>query len=246
VVVGVGHAGFNKTALFPDGFHFVMDTLLPPAGTGELESDARTFWDYLTERVAPVWVDDARFALDRLELLNETVGDFLFGRLDLARVGMVGWSLGGAVSLDASRLDSRVKAAVDLDGQLFGELIEEGTTRPVMLMHGGVPPEPEDSLQRAVFQRLVDEVDGNTATFRERVTHDWYDLTIAGTDHGNFSDLVLGGPALPGRIHPRRAHSIINAYTLAFFERYLKGLNGPLLDGPSDEYPEVEFRSKRD
>jgi hypothetical protein len=45
---------------------------------------------------------------------------------------------------------------------------------------------------------------------------------------------------LPGR----RGHEIINAYTLAFFDHYLKGRSSPLLAGPSAEFPEVTFRRK--
>ena len=44
------------------------------------------------------------------------------------------------------RDDPRVKAAVDQDGQLFGNVRDKGTPRPFMLMHHGIddkPPKPE-------------------------------------------------------------------------------------------------------
>ncbi|MFH1740531.1 MAG: hypothetical protein ABIH23_16100 [bacterium] len=37
------------------------------------------------------------------------------------------------------------------------------------------------------------------------------------------------------------ANRIIADYALAFFDRILKGQHVPLLNGPSQDYPEVEF-----
>lgn len=34
---------------------------------------------------------------------------------------------------------------------------------------------------------------------------------------------------------------ILNSYVLAFFNKYLRGKDTPLLKGPSASYPEVEF-----
>ena len=52
---------------------------------------------------------------------------------------------------------------------------------------------------------------------------------------------VLG---LTGPIDSDRAHAIVNAYTLAFFDRYLKDQPAPLLAEPSPEYPEVLFERR--
>jgi hypothetical protein len=35
---------------------------------------------------------------------------------------------------------------------------------------------------------------------------------------------------------------IINTYVLAFFDKHLRGETVPLLDGPSPDYPDVEFQ----
>jgi hypothetical protein len=40
---------------------------------------------------------------------------------------------------------------------------------------------------------------------------------------------------------PLRAIEVANAYIRGFFDKHLKGEDVPLLDGPSDEYPEVEY-----
>ncbi len=47
-----------------------------------------------------------------------------------------------------------------------------------------------------------------------------------------------------GTIAPARGLQIVNAYTLAFFDRHLKGNTETLLDGPSSAYPEVTFTKR--
>lgn len=37
---------------------------------------------------------------------------------------------------------------------------------------------------------------------------------------------------------------MINDYTIAFFNKYLKNQNQPLLNGASSQYPEVQFRAR--
>jgi len=39
-------------------------------------------------------------------------------------------------SVQIAKDDKRVKAVVDCDGQLFGDVPESGIDRPVMMMHG--------------------------------------------------------------------------------------------------------------
>ena len=50
---------------------------------------------------------------------------------------------------------------------------------------------------------------------------------------------------LSGSLDERRAHGIINAYSLAFFDQYLQHKPSTLLQGTSADYPEVLFESRR-
>ena len=78
-----------------------------------------------------------------------------------------------------------------------------------------------------------------------------YELSVKGAKHFNFSDLPLRMmPAarpifravhLIGSIDPAHGEVITNTYLLAFFDRYLKGNDSGLLNGPSPAYPEVQF-----
>lgn len=250
VVVSVGHNGFNKTQLLPDGSSVVADTLTFPEGTGDLYSDAVGGWDYLDEHVFPEWNADAAFVLDQLEILNGGGGP-LSGRMDLDRIGMYGWSFGGANSIEMSAVDERVKAAIDHDGQLFGVAPAQGTSRPFMLMHGDVvaetPPfEDPDSIAayNDALERLMADVRETDARLKAASRGDWYDITIAGTNHGSFSDLVLFIPGASPGIDPVRGYEIINALTVAFFDRYLKGAEASLLDDPGAVFDEVEAASR--
>lgn len=55
---------------------------------------------------------------------------------------------------------------------------------------------------------------------------------------------VVRWTGLAGPIDPYRAFALTNAFTLAFFARYLKDEASPLLTGPSDAWPEVTFRAR--
>ena len=245
VVVSVGHNGFNKTQFLPGGASVVPDTLTFPEPSGDLLADALAGWDFLDEHHFTAWVADAVFVVDQLDALSGS-GRFA-GRLDLDRIGMYGWSFGGATSIEMSAIDERVKAAVDHDGQLFGSAPRVGTDKPFMLMHNTELPEAPPSDDPAVaegnaraLEQLMAAVDSTSAAMRTASTGDWYDVSISGTNHGSFSDLVLFLPGSSPGIEPARGHEIINALTVAFFDRYLKGAEAPLLDDPGAAFPEVD------
>ena len=56
---------------------------------------------------------------------------------------------------------------------------------------------------------------------------------------------VLPWRGVTGSINALRAHEIINAYSLAVFDRHLLGHSQALLDGPASQYPEVLFETRR-
>ena len=244
VVVSVEHPGFSKIAAFPDGYRFAGDTLqFKP--TGKMNDDVGASWAWLGDVVFPSWMKDATFALDKIEEMNRDPGSPLAGRLDLEHIGALGWSFGGAAAIELSRSDPRIKAAVDHDGQLFGAVRDLGTGRPFMQLHNTSNPlaglKPEDV---PVMKQALDRVRAWDRAVKEKSTNDWYDVEIAGTNHGSFSDLMLFFPSAPGQIDPRRAHEIINAYTLAFFDQYLRGKPSSLLAAPSPSFPEATFTKK--
>jgi len=241
VVVSIEHFGFNQTTRFLDGSSFKADTLEFPKETGDLEKDALTSWDHLDDPIFKIWTADARFALDQVTRLNQESGP-LAGAFDLDRVGAFGWSFGGATAVQLAADDDRVKAVVDQDGQLFGDVRQRGTNRPVLLLHHGADDaESVKEEDRPLVRKMLALVASWDSSARAASTGDWYEATIAGTDHGNFSDLMLFYRTREGRIDPRRAHQLINRYTLEFFDRYLKGKPSALLSGEEPPPDGVTF-----
>ncbi len=245
VVFSVEHFGFNQTVKYPDGSPFAPDTLALPKETGDGKTDALASWAFLDDPVFKIWEADARFALDQIEGLNRDPGPFE-SRLDLGRIGAFGWSMGGALAVQLSASDPRIKAAVDHDGQLFGDVRDRGTPRPVLQFHHG----QDDALEypekdRPTVSELLKMVDGWDSTTRERSKADWYSVTIARTGHGDFSDLALFYPRDTTQLDAKRGHEIIKDYTLAFFDQYLRGIPSPLLTDAAPRLPEVTFRAFR-
>lgn len=81
---------------------------------------------------------------------------------------------------------------------------------------------------------------------RETVDEGGQVLYIENTEHLNFTDVQFISPifkmlGITGKIAPERANSVINAYMLDFFDRYLKNQGGILMKGPDNRFPEVKF-----
>ena len=77
-----------------------------------------------------------------------------------------------------------------------------------------------------------------------------YFVQVPGMFHIDLTDLTYVSPLFPrlgfsGPIGGQRAHDIINAYTLAFFDRHLRERPAPLLDGPASRFPEVRIEMRR-
>jgi predicted dienelactone hydrolase len=243
IVFSADHAGFSDTVLYPDGYRFQADALLMPKPIGTLRDDALKNWEWLEKVVFPTWKADVTYILDKIEELDRTPGQY-HKRIDLSRIGMLGWSFGGATAVQMSKDDRRIKAVVDQDGQLFGDVSEKGTGRPVMLMHHGnedKPPKPSDA---EVMKELIAMTRERDRSFLDRSTNDRYEITISKTQHGHFSDFLLFFPPRSDELDARRAHEIIVTYTLAFFDKYLRARDSAFLSGPSDKYPEVTFQKR--
>jgi len=244
VVVAADHPGFSETIRFPDGTTFSADQHVQPKETGDFGQDVKNSWSWLNDEVFPTWTADASFTLDKIEQLNKTAGQLFNRHLDLSHIGMLGWSFGGATAVEMSIDDPRVKAVIDQDGQLFGTARDKGTARPLMLMHHGgedKPPKPE---QAELLKQLIAQTKAWDDSLIEHSTGDRYEVTIAKTQHGHFSDFMLAFPAGPDELDARRAHAIIIAYTEAFFDKYLRGQDSSLLKAPASPYSEVTFSKK--
>jgi dienelactone hydrolase len=176
------------------------------------------------------------FTLNQLEKLNTDTESQFHERLDFMRIGAFGHSFGGAASVQVAKDDPRVRAVLDLDGTLVGDVVESGLLKPFLMFDHPHPGERNYHRDAVVFR------DGKLA----------YRLTLAGSEHGFSQDWGLlpfipasVKKASPGTIDTARALTITKAYVEAFFGQYLEGKKSPLLNGPSPDYPEITFETNK-
>jgi dienelactone hydrolase len=195
--------------------------------------------------------EDAVYVLDQLTKRNERDPDeLLTGRLDLSRVGILGHSFGGAAAAETCWLDRRFKAGIDVDGDLYGEVADAGTSQPFFFILSDSRPPTEADLHAADPRvRFTNEMDDlNWKRQESWLAHrGGYELMIRKSSHVNYSDRPLFSPVKrltgAGEINPRRALQIADAYILAFFDRALNQQPGNLLDDPTERFPEAIFKA---
>jgi dienelactone hydrolase len=238
VVVTVDNTYESPEVEFPNGF---LATLTMPDDP-----------DAFLKKALAVRVDDIRFVLDQLALVNNSVPDVgvhqgqrlpagLAGTLDLAKVGMFGSSMGGSTAAMAMAADPRIRAGVNLDGNLT-------------YLDGSLMPVASDGLDRPF---LLLGKDGATDTgpgwqaFLANTSGWARQLTLRGSQHASFTDAEALLPQLDlspsvladdiGTIEPDVAVRTEEACLSAFFDRWLRGRDTGLLNGPSAAYPALEF-----
>jgi len=226
IVVGIDHPYGSAVTVFTDGR--VARARLVPFQDLSSEQTLQDSNDYI-DRQLRVRVGDVEFVVAQLEKYNSTKSkNLLSGRLDLSRLGIFGYSFGGAVAAQACWQDKRFKAGIDLDGSIFGEVANDGVRQPFLFLFETTEPPGAAELGSGNLQkRLKAQLDARDIRIaRQSVAKYGSVLTgVAGTRHANFTD----PPAFPaigyylrdtGRLNVRQGLQIINAFTVAFFEKY--------------------------
>jgi dienelactone hydrolase len=77
------------------------------------------------ERAGRHVVLQANRVIDVLRALESGQVPALAGRLDLTRIGAMGYSVGGAVAIQAGLMDPRIGAVLNIDGGLFGPTADQ-------------------------------------------------------------------------------------------------------------------------
>ncbi len=117
--------------VFPDG----RVAEATPAGNLDNASNLQAAGN----RLVKVWAQDVIFVMNQLDRLNATAGSMWSQRLDLARLGVFGHSFGGATAAQVCQMDARCKAGIDLDGSLFGNVVQTGLKKPFMVIQSNPP-----------------------------------------------------------------------------------------------------------
>jgi Platelet-activating factor acetylhydrolase, isoform II len=253
VVAAIWHTFSCSFTVFPDG----RVTLVNKAGTNteQIVENEKDLWP-LRERLGGIWLADVLFILNQLTRLNES-DQRLARRLNLTNTGIFGHSFGGKVGIAAAMRDSRFKAVINIDGGIDLHLpTEDRFARPFMLMRSEDPKLSDDQLKmsgmtRQSFENMQAAQNDRFRKFYERF-QPAYHFRLKGSAHFTYvSDWALVAPAIPtlitkdqvGYIGGSRAVRIYNAFIAAFFNKHLKGMSEPLLNGSSKEFPEVVFES---
>lgn len=256
VVASIDHTYLNiftsfsdgKVAIISDRYLKALNSALDDSLAGEQEMTA----------MFQVRVDDMRFTLDQIEAINRNgTAELPAGRLDMQHVGLFGHSAGAATAAEICRKDQRCQAALLIDGTLVFDVVE---THPdgTKVITGQPFPRPMMQINSGLLYDMPDYQEGyatNRAAF-ENATLPAYNLVFDQASHMNFTDLALmlarpvfalmGDPQMNiGTIDQTLCAQTLNAYSLAFFDQYLKNQPSPLLDGPSPDYKFVRYQSNQ-
>ncbi|KAI4859856.1 hypothetical protein F4820DRAFT_438591 [Hypoxylon rubiginosum] len=153
-------------------------------------------------------------------------------------LGAFGYSIGGAAALGSAQDSSRLVSGLNLDGTFVGKPALNGSAadlrKPAFLVgsaghmpvEGGDPTWISFPRWQTAYQRFILI---NGTTHLDLCDNTFWKTLESDLDH-------FAGP-----IDGLEMVKVLNAYVKAFFDLTLLGRNSPILDGPSPEFPEVEY-----
>ncbi|MEG0773550.1 dienelactone hydrolase family protein [Clostridium sp.] len=205
IVAAIDHTYISWATLFPDRVVTAQ----------EATTDFNTIDP--AETINQIMVDDSKFVIDSLSRMNQgKINSNFKGKLNLDKIGAIGHSVGGAVAYNLAINDSRIKAAIDLDGIVFVTPKEKPKDMVPFLMiandkyhvQGIKNREPlmkklEDMMEEE--RKIMISMYGSEETYKEAYKKASQNITglvevlkfsgnlftIEGSDHMKFTDLGL-------------------------------------------------------
>lgn len=234
VVIGINHTYGAIMTVFPDGRGLPLNPDALPEDVPEEE------YNLAANRLVRQWAGDISFVLDELAHLERAgEGWPLSGRIDPRHIGVFGHSTGGGAAAEFCYTDPRCEAALMMDlwaVPVSDLVITEGLYQPYLLMHSAGWADPDAPSPN--FLR----VGKLTANSSGEVT----EFLIVGTEHHDFSLLPMISPlagalGLKGPIPGDSGLELINHYSLAFFDQYLRGEDQGLLLPENSPFEAAQF-----
>lgn len=184
-----------------------------------------------------LWGEDIAFVVDQLKEMNSKTG-FFKGIMDVNRIGVMGYSKGGAAAGQyCLTTDDRCKAGINLGGFMFADIVEKNMKKPFLFMTHLEPWAP-DGFPIGEW-------------FFTRVENSAYMVAIRDALHGNFCDMTLAKKyikleGIVGPIDGEKFLNIMEYYVRTFFDKYVKDVPGTVIEDLSATYPEIYFKSRNE
>jgi hypothetical protein len=182
-----------------------------------------------------LWGEDIGFVINQLKEMNSQTG-FFKGIMDVNRIGVMGYSKGGAAAGQyCLTADDRCKAGINLGGFMFADIVEKNLKKPFLIMTHIEPWAPDGfPIGELFFNRSESSA---------------YLVAIKDALHGNFVDISAAKKyvkveGILGPIDGDNFLKIMQYYVLTFFDKYVKELPGTEIKDLQDQYPEVNFKSR--
>ncbi|GGG14526.1 hypothetical protein GCM10010912_68730 [Paenibacillus albidus] len=241
IVASVQHTFFsNSGTLFADGTKLLKNISIPA--------------DYQEAGllIRDIWSKDSSFVLDQIIKLHDMDPEGIFvNKIDKSNVGIMGHSFGGANAAYVLYADNRFKAGINLDGFPYGaEPISQGLKQPFMWMHTerlSLLEHSKEYLEQEIETakrtgQSVERILSYPKEYRMRMnnilSNGGYDITIKNTNHNSFID-NLNPSNVTDQI--KQNHLLINKYTVAFFNKYLKKQDNNILDKIDNNQIEIKI-----
>jgi platelet-activating factor acetylhydrolase isoform II len=239
-VAAMNHSYDGFLSVYPDGSYIAYDAKRwPKIPSFEGEANLNQLeWH----------TDDILVVLNQLSQLNDASSSRLpfAGRMDLARVGAFGHSFGGVAAAHAGQKDKRIKACLNQDGAMGMKpfyLDAQGWGMDQAFMFLERPPNREPltdtdlaelKLTRGQATELLARLNAGRDRVLRSIGRESYRVLLQRnmTTHMDFSDLPLLGAKNSSELNRRNdVMRVVRSYTRAFFDKYVRNMKEPLLDG---------------
>ena len=242
-----------------DHTYSTISTTFPDGRVTNFQTDVENYSDAELAELEAIWSEDIRFVVTQMEAMNKGVyTDAFRDRIDTARIGALGHSFGGGAAYTALFADERIKAAINLDGSVYGvdpslsfesksfmlltsddyaAAIRDAESK--LISYDELSEEKRKALEEEGVDRIgYDEQMGRMVDCMDFLKNVLAEgnlfLRISGTKHYNFSDLAIFSPlvksmGMTGSIDGRRGLSIVTGLCGEFFDERLTENAGPRL-----------------